>query len=175
MIPEGAERVFDAAQISAAVDRVADQLNRDCAGTHWLLLTVMNGALVFTADLMRQLTFSSELDCVRVSRYHGETSGGDLIWHASPTASIDGAHILLVDDIFDEGHTLSALHQHLVGAGATEVRAVVLLDKQHDRKVPGFVPDYSGLPCPDRYVFGYGMDYEEKWRHLPEVYALPVS
>ncbi|MEE2914888.1 MAG: hypoxanthine-guanine phosphoribosyltransferase, partial [Pseudomonadota bacterium] len=64
------------------------------------------------------------------------------------------------------------LHKHLVTNGAATVRSVVLLDKQHERKVEGFEPDYVGLRCPDRYVFGYGMDYEGRWRHLPEVYAL---
>ena len=172
MIPEDSDPVFDAEEIDSAVVRIAHQLNSDCAGGVWLLLAVMNGAVVFAADLMRRLTFAHELDSVRVSRYHGETTGGELIWHASPTASLDGANILLIDDIFDEGHTLHALHKHLVTNGAATVRSVVLLDKQHERKVEGFEPDYVGLRCPDRYVFGYGMDYEGRWRHLPEVYAL---
>ena len=172
MIPEGSDPVFDAEEIDSAVVRIAHQLNSDCAGGVWLLLAVMNGAVVFAADLMSRLTFAHELDSVRVSRYHGETTGGELIWHASPTASLDGANILLIDDIFDEGHTLHALHKHLVTNGAATVRSVVLLDKQHERKVEGFEPDYVGLRCPDRYVFGYGLDYEGRWRHLPEVYAL---
>ena len=173
MKPESWQLVFDADQISAAVERVSDELNKECSGDDWLVLAVMNGALVFTADLMRRLSFVHELDSVRVSRYHGETSGGELIWHASPAASLDGANILLVDDIFDEGHTLLALHQHMQASGAAQVRSVVLLDKQHDRKVAEFSPDYCGLRCADCYVFGYGMDYEDRWRHLPEIYALP--
>ncbi|MEE2914204.1 MAG: hypoxanthine-guanine phosphoribosyltransferase, partial [Pseudomonadota bacterium] len=74
MIPDGSDLVFDAEEIDSAVVRIAHQLNSDCAGGVWLLLAVMNGAVVFAADLMRRLTFAHELDSVRVSRYHGETT-----------------------------------------------------------------------------------------------------
>ena len=80
--------------------------------------------------------------------------------------------VLVIDDIFDEGVTLKAIVEHLRQTGARAVHSAVLVDKQHDRKVPDFTVDFIGLTVVDRYVFGCGMDYHEYWRNLPAIYAI---
>lgn len=166
------ELLFDEPSILAAVDHVAEYLNTVCQDGTWLILCVMNGGLVFTADLMKRLEFKVTLDFVQVSRYHNKTEGTELTWHAKPSTSLQGAQILLVDDIFDEGETMLALDQYCIANGAERVLSVVLLEKTHGREKVRFRPEIVGLKCPDKYVFGYGMDYEGYHRNLPEIYYL---
>ena len=98
-----AELLFDEQTIATAIDRIADHLNSKCRGESWLMLCVMNGGLIFTADLMRRLKFAVTLDCIRVSRYHNSTKGSGLTWHSKPATELAGTRVLLIDDIFDEG------------------------------------------------------------------------
>ena len=136
------------------------------------MLSVLSGGLVLTTDLMRRLNIPMELDFIRVSRYHNKTQGADLIWQLEPSVPLQAARVVLVDDIFDEGETLAALDAYCVSKGAKQVLSVVLVDKNHDRKVNQYKPDLVGLTCPDEYVFGYGMDYKGFFRNLPEIRCL---
>lgn len=167
--------VFDTGQIRTAIDELARALNARCGNREWTVMCVMNGALVFTAELIRQLTFPLRLDSVRVTRYHETTDGSHLRWHSRPESDIAGKSILLVDDIYDEGETLAALAGYLAEHGAGEIVSVVLVEKLHDRKVAGFRPDFVGLECPDAYVFGFGMDYHGRFRNLAEIRQLVDS
>ena len=99
-------------------------------------------------------------------------SGGELAWKRRPEASLRGRRVLLVDDIVDEGHTLDAVRAWCEGQGARDVRIAAMVVKRHDRCVAGLCADYAGLDVPDRYVFGYGMDFHEQGRNLPAIYAL---
>lgn len=165
--------VFDSARIMGAVDSLATRLNGYCTDDdEWTVLCVLNGALMFTGDLIRRLSFPVRLDAVRVTRYHETTAGSHLRWHAKPESDVAGKRILLVDDIFDEGETLAELARYLEGQGATDIVSVVLVEKIHDRKTTDFRPDFVGLECPDAYVFGYGMDFEGRFRNLPEIREL---
>lgn len=166
------EVLYDNARIAAAVDALARDVNEHCRGEQWLVLCVMNGGLIFCAELMLRLDLPVKLDFVRVSRYRESTAGGDLNWHARPESDLRNRRILLVDDIFDEGTTLAAIAEWLRREGAAEVLTVVLVEKLHDRKTTDFRPDLIGLTCPDAYVFGFGMDYHGLWRNLPEIRQL---
>jgi hypoxanthine phosphoribosyltransferase len=167
--------VFDHEEISRTIDEMAGAINERCRDGKWIAMCVMNGGLMFTSELMKRLGVAMQLDSISVSRYHNTMSGKELKWHAYPALSIAGESILLLDDIFDEGHTLAALSAYFLDAGAREVLTAVLIDKDHDRKVAGFKPDFVGLTCEDAYVFGFGMDVEGYFRNLPDIRCLADS
>ncbi|MCB1647281.1 MAG: hypoxanthine-guanine phosphoribosyltransferase [Pseudomonadales bacterium] len=165
-------RLYDRQQISEALDRIAENLNRRCAGQEWLVLCVMNGGLMVTSELLQRFSFDVRLDHLKVSRYHEQTSGRELVWYSHPAESLRGRHILLIDDIFDEGATLAAIHDYCLEAGAATVLSAVLVQKDHDRVLTTYRPDEVGLICPDVYIFGFGMDAAGLSRNLPEIRQL---
>lgn len=164
--------VFDLAQIERAIDEVAAGINDRCDDDEWIVMCVMNGGLMFTAEIMKRISFPSRLDAVRVSRYHESTRGDDLVWHTRPSSRLSGSRVLLLDDIFDEGHTLVALKDYFEGQDVDDLFSAVLVEKEHDRKVHDYRPDLIGLRCADAYVFGFGMDYRGLYRSLPEIRQL---
>lgn len=166
------ECVVSAADVQFALDQVAVRLAVRLTETNPLLLTVMNGGLPFAAELMRRWDFPMELSYLHVSRYRERTDGKDLRWHVTPHAEVAGRTVLFVDDVLDQGHTLAALVDWASSAGAAEVLTAVLVDKQVGDARP-VSADYAALECPDRYLFGCGMDYRGYWRNLAGIYALP--
>lgn len=164
---QSAECLYPAEQVTAAIDRLAVRLSVTLAEENPLLLCVLNGGLPFTAALMQRLHFPLTLCYVHVGRYGDATRGGELSWYARPREDLTGRHVVLVDDILDEGVTLRALEAWCLEAGAAAVTTAVLLEKGE----PGRAT-FAALPCPDRYVFGWGMDFEGYWRNLPAIYAL---
>lgn len=171
-LPIAADLLHDFAAIDAAIDQIADALNFDFAGTRPLFLTMLQGGLLFAGHLAPRLTIDCDYDYLHASRYRGETSGGDITWFAQPRESVEGRSVLLIDDILDEGETLLAVRDWCLSQGAIAVTVVALCVKDHDRCNPAIDADYSGLIVPDRYVFGFGMDYHEKGRGLPGIYAV---
>jgi hypoxanthine phosphoribosyltransferase len=164
-----AELLFSAEAVTAAIDRLAVRLTVALSEENPLLLCVLNGGLPFTGALMQRLQFPLEVSYVHVGRYGDATSGGELDWYARPRMSLANRHVVLVDDILDEGVTLAALEAWCRSEGAAAVTRVVLLDKGSCREKR---TDFAALSCPDRYVFGWGMDFEGYWRNLPAIYAL---
>jgi len=132
----------------------------------------MNGGLVPTALLMPGMRFPWKLDYLHATRYREATTGTELVWQRTPEQSLRGRHVLVVDDILDEGHTLAAILQYCEAQGPASLRTAVLTRKRHQRGVRPPL-DYVGLEVPDRYVFGCGMDYKGYWRNLPAIYAIP--
>src|SRR5262245_30821529 len=128
------------------------------ATTNPIVLAVMIGGLIPAGGLLSRLGFPLEVDYVHATRYRGSIEGRDVEWRARPHAAIKDRVVLIVDDIFDEGITLSAVSQYCREQGAAQVLTSVLVEKQHDRKrrLPG--ADFTGLRVEDRYVFGSGMD-----------------
>ena len=171
MKPDNVSELYSADVIADAVASIAKDLNESCEG-EWLLVCVLTGGLLFTADLARQLTFPVEMESLKVTRYHNTTRGDELVWHLKPKSELKGKNVLLVDDIFDEGKTLLALYEYCLSEGASQVKTAILLDKQHDRKLVSYRPDVVGIECPDEYVFGYGMDMEGQFRNWPGIYVL---
>lgn len=168
-----ADRLYGQREIESATLALAARIDIDYGGSDRpVFLTVMQGGLFFAGQLGLVLHQDFEFDYVHASRYRG-TRGGGLDWIRRPDLPLSGRHVLLVDDILDEGHTLRAIGEHCHEGGAASVRIAVLTEKQHDRRAPGVSADYVGLTVPDRYVFGYGMDWNGHGRNLPAIYALP--
>lgn len=169
---DNSELIHDSAAVSEALDRMAASLTSVCTGMQPLFLGVMTGAIVPLGGLLPRLDFALELDYIHATRYHGSTTGRDLLWLARPQTPLKGRDIVVVDDILDEGTTLAGILQECRDQGAASVRTAVLVDKQHDRRVPGLSAEFSGLTVPDRYVFGAGMDYRGYFRNVAGIYAI---
>lgn len=167
-----ADVIHDRAALDAAIARMAADIDRDYADSRPLYLPVMHGGMLFASLLALQIRTDLEFDYLHATRYRGKTRGGGLTWLRHPQVPMRGRRVLLVDDILDEGHTLKAVREACIAEGADEVRIAVLTRKLHDRCVPGMTADYIGVDVPDRYVFGFGMDYNEQGRNLPAIYAL---
>ena len=167
-----AECVHDRETLARAITRIGAEIDRTLRGEPAVFLTVMQGALVFAGQLATTIGSPLDFDYVHATRYRGKTSGGELAWMKRPTQPLAGRTVLLVDDILDEGHTLKGIRDWLVGEGAARVYVTVLCEKRHDRRAPGIAADFCGVDVPDRYVFGYGMDYHEQGRNLPAIYAV---
>ena len=166
-----ADCVHDRATVERALDRMAAEIERDMAGDDVVVLCVMNGGLVAAGMLLPRLSFLLRVDYLHASRYREQTSGDELHWKVNPTQPLADRHLLIIDDILDEGYTLDAIIRFCQRAGPASLRAAVLVQKQHRRGIRPRV-DYVGLHVPDRYVFGYGMDYKGYWRNAPGIYAV---
>jgi len=168
-----ADCLYSNAEVEVAIDTMAAAINSEMADSNPVVFCVMNGGLIFSGKLLPKLNFPLELSYLHATRYRNETSGGELFWKAKPEISFIDRDVLIIDDILDEGHTLGAIIDFCRHAGAKNVRIAVLVDKTHDRKArPDLKADYVGMPCVDRYVFGYGMDYKGYWRNAPGIYAV---
>ncbi len=167
-----ADQLYSEQEVEAAYDRMAERITAVMGGHRPVVLSVMIGGLVPTAHLIKRMAFPLELDYLHATRYHGETSGGDLVWRVSPGIPLAGRTVLVIDDIVDEGHTLAAILDALRAQGPRELYSAMLLEKRHDRRVAGLEPSFVGLSVEDRYVFGCGMDYKGYLRQLAGVYAV---
>lgn len=169
---EEADLLFDEAACQAALRNMADAITADLADKYPLLLPVMGGAVVFTGQLLPLLRFPLDFDYVHVSRYGDKLSGdAEFNWLRAPQNSVQGRHVLVLDDILDEGHTMAAIHRQVMEMGAASCRTAVFANKAINRPKP-ITADYVGIHVPDRYVFGYGMDAAGMWRNLGAIYAL---
>lgn len=169
-----AECLYSMTEINAALEHLAEKLSLDYAEENPVLLCVMNGSVVTAGHLLPKLNFPLEIDYIHASRYGDKTLGGELTWHHLPLMSLENRAVLLIEDIFDEGVTLQNLRHYCEQAGARSVKCVTLIDKLHANKV-GSPPEYIGLTVPNRYVFGFGMDYQGYWRNAPGIYAVKES
>lgn len=164
--------LHDRAALEAAIARLGADITTALAGERAVFITVMNGGMFFASPLAFAIQGKLEFDHVHASRYRGGTVGRDLEWERRPRADLHGRTVILVDDILDEGYTLAALRDWCIAAGAARVLIAVLCAKRHDRRVPGLEADFVGVEVPDRYVFGYGLDYFGQGRNLPAIYAV---
>lgn len=159
--------LVSAPAIKRRIAALGEQINSDYAGKDLMVVAIVNGALIFTADLLRQLRSSLRLDCLRASSYHdGTKSVGEPRIVDSMKLDVRGHNVLLVDDILDTGKTLAAVAGMIKDKGATTVKTCVLLDKKARRAVP-FEADYVGFEIPNEFVVGYGLDFNERYRNLP--------
>ena len=167
-----AELVFDTAQIDSAIEELAQRLTRRLNGSVPLVLCVMQGGLMFTGKMMPLLPLDAEFDYIHATRYGSNTTGHELQWLAYPKKDLGQRTVLILDDILDEGYTLEAIEQYCREQGARDVISAVLLQKKHDREKADIDCEFVALEVDDRYVFGYGMDYKGKLRHLDRIYAI---
>lgn len=166
------DKLFGHARLHREIVRMGSEIDAQLDGERSVMLTVMNGALVFAAELALSIRTDLQFDYVHATRYQGDTSGGEIRWLRRPGVDLAGRNVLLVDDILDEGHTLAAVRDECLGLGARRVLTAVLCCKAHDRALPGIQADFKGVTVPDVYVYGHGMDYHEQGRNLPAIYAL---
>lgn len=167
-----ADCLHDVSAVRAAYDALAAQITRDYAGLNPLLLCVMIGGYIPAAEIAQRLPFAFDMDYLHATRYRGAMQGGGLLWKRQPEKPLAGRHVLVVDDILDEGHTLVAIRKSLLEFQPASLKVAVLAEKLHDRRAPSAHAEYIGLQVPDRYVFGCGMDCKEYWRQLPAIYAV---
>jgi len=169
---KNSEVLFERASLESAIHRIAAEINADYAGERPVFLTVMHGGMIFASLLSLELNFDVEFDYLHATRYRGATTGSGLAWLHRPATPLEGRRVLIADDILDEGHTLKAVKHWCEDQGAADVRIAVLAEKIHDRRVEDIDADYIGIEVPDRYVFGFGMDFNEQGRNLSGLYAL---
>jgi len=168
------EILLDRERIAIRVAELAAEISRDYNGKNVLLLCVLKGAVIFLADLLRNLTISAEIDFIAASSYDGNASTGEVSLSPVFHADISGKNVLVVEDILDTGLTCSVLLRQIAAHGPADIRLCALLDKYSARKVETRKPDYVGFAIPDKFVVGYGLDYCEKYRGLKDICILEV-
>lgn len=177
-IDQGVERVLlDESTIAARVKSLGEEITRTYqdAGGPLQVVAILKGAVVFASDLIRQIDLPVRLDFMAISSYGQQTSSSGVVRILKDLdSSIDGAHILVVEDIVDSGLTLKYLMEYFSRRQPASVRTCVLLDKPERRQVEVDV-DFVGFNIPDEFVVGYGLDYSEKYRNLPYVGVLHPS
>jgi hypoxanthine phosphoribosyltransferase len=176
-LPAGCKLVFDNREISNALDRLAKKLNQQLKEENPLVLCVLQGGLVFAGQLIPKLSFMLEIDYIHATRYNNMTTGSELSWKAHPAAPLKDRTVLILDDILDEGLTLQSIIQYCESQGATKVVSAVLLRKIHDRcagqdTIDKVLTDNIALTVEDKYVFGFGMDYNGQYRQLDSIYSI---
>lgn len=158
--------------IAKRVKELAAEINRDYAGQPLMVVCILRGATIFFADLFRELTGDVEVDFIAVSSYgSGASSSGEVKMLKDFSSPVAGKNLLIVEDIIDTGVTLVYLKKLLEVRGPASVKLCALLDKPSRRKVE-LKGDYIGFEIPNEYVVGYGLDYAEKFRNLPDVCVL---
>jgi len=165
-----AECLYTTADVEAAINEMAKVIITEFAKDDPIAVCVLNGGVVLFGKLLPLLGFPLETDYVHATRYINNVPGQDLDWVAGPIHNPKGRTILLIEDILDEGTTLEGIVQHYLNAGAKRVVTIVLVVKDRDRPTDIKV-DIEGLRVPDRYVFGYGMDYKGYLRNAPGIFA----
>ena len=168
---ETAELLYGGDEVRAAVDRMARDIAAKLRDEFPVVLSVMGGAAIFTGQLLPQLRFPLEFGAIEVTRYNNDIQGRDISWTLPPRDNVRDRVVLVIDDILDEGITLSAIRKRLLEMGARKVLCAVFADKDLGRAKP-ISADFVGVRVPNRYVFGFGMDAYGLWRNLPEIYAL---
>ena len=166
-----AECLYDLTAIDEALNKVASQLNAIYQDKQPIVLCVMNGALLTMGHLLPKLTFALEVDYIHASRYGDKVFGGALHWKHQPETDLKGRHVILVEDIVDQGDTLKALKEFCHEQQAQTIRCAALLSKT-DVIQASESADFVGLTIPDRYVVGFGLDYQGIGRNLPGIFAL---
>ncbi len=165
---EDLERVlFDETTIQRRIEELAATLTAEYQGRELTVIAVLNGSLIFAADLLRRLPLPLKLDCLSVASYHGRTTtSGEVTFRQIALPDVAGRHILILDDILDSGVTLAAVSEKLKNERPLSVKICVLLRKLKARLRP-VEADHVGFNIGDEFVVGYGLDYLERYRNLP--------
>ncbi len=159
-------------QIAQKVAEMAAQISRDFAGEPVVLIGVLKGATIFLADLARQITLDATFDFISVSSYgNAKKQSGEVKLMKDVDHSMEGKNIILVEDILDTGLTLTYLKSMLLAHQPKALKIAALLDKTSRRVMP-IRGDYVGFEIPDEFVVGYGLDFAERYRNLPDVCVL---
>lgn len=169
-IETSADMLYNETQVETALDKIAEKINSLLYDRNPVLLCVMNGGIVTAGKLMTRLTFPLNIDSINATRYQDNIGGETIKWIQKPATPLKNRTVLIVDDILDAGLTLEAIYQYCKQQGTTSIYSAVLIDKQLDQQKP-VKADFIGLSAPNRYLFGYGMDYKGYLRNAPGIYA----
>ncbi|MEY2438924.1 MAG: hypoxanthine phosphoribosyltransferase [Verrucomicrobiota bacterium] len=164
--------LFHETTILRRLDEIAADISKDYRERDLTVIAILNGSLMFMADLLRRIPLPLKLDCLSVASYHGKArTSGEVIFKQVALPDVVDRHILILDDILDSGHTLAAIREKLEVANPRSIRICVLLSKkkQRDRSVDA---DYVGFEIEDEFVVGYGLDFMERYRNLPYIGVL---
>lgn len=161
-------------QLAVRIRKLTKEIQRDYVGHDLVIVSLLNGTVMFLADLIRHLSLPLRLDFIGVSSYGGGTKSRELVFTKELRIDVRGREVLLVDDILDTGKTLSAVLTKLRALKPRRIRTCVLLDKP-DRRMEKIRADYVGFTIPNEFVVGYGLDYAERFRNLPFIAVLKPS
>ena len=165
--------LFTEEQIKTRVRELAQQLNRDYAGKDPIFVGVLKGVVMFFSDIVREFPSPCQIDFLRISSYAGCESTGEVKLVQGLSQNVSGRHIVILEDIFDTGRSLSYTYDYLQTLGAASVEVCTFLDKP-ERRDPDVTlkPKYVGYVIPNEFVVGYGLDYNEYFRNLPYIGVL---
>ena len=170
--PEQLKVLLTEEEIRRQVKRLAQEINRDYQQKHPLLLGILKGSFVFMADLIRLLEIPVEIEFVRLSSYgSARTTSGEVTVVHGLRSKIKGRDVLVIEDIVDAGITVAYFLDYLRRKKPSSLKLCALFDKPSRRKVSVAI-DYLGFTIPDKFVVGYGLDYDERFRHLPQLYFI---
>ena len=157
-------------QIQARIAELGQELSREYAGKNPVVVGVLKGVVIFYADMIRKINVPCQMDFMWISSYAGANSTGQMKVKQDLSADVKGRHVLILEDIFDTGNSLSFVRDHLLSKKPASLKICTLLDKPSRRK-PGITlkADYVGFEVPNAFVVGYGLDYNEHYRNLPYV------
>lgn len=160
-------------QIQDRIAELGQELSREYQGKNPIFVGVLKGVVVFYADMVRRITVPCQFDFMWISSYQGSESTGKMDVKRDISADIKGRHVVILEDIYDTGNSLSFTYQHLLSKEPASLKICTLLDKPERRK-PGITlqADYVGFTIPNEFVVGYGLDYNEYYRNLPFVGVL---
>ena len=169
---ERVEPLLTPEQIETRIAEIAAEINRDYAGESVLLVGTLKGAYILMADLSRKLTIPTQIDFMKVSSYGGSTTPSKIKYDHPATEPLGGRHIILIEDIVDTGHTLAFLREEIQSQNPASLKVCALLDKPSRREAELAPCEYIGFSIPDKFVVGYGLDYDQRYRNLPYIGVL---
>lgn len=165
------EALISAQAIDARIGELADAINERYAGEALMLLVTLKGAAPFSGDLARKLRVPLTIEYIRARSYAGTERAGEVVFSHLPEESLEGRHVLIVEDILDTGHTARRILQFVHGQSPVSVALAVLLDKP-SRRQEAVEADFVGFTIDDHFVIGYGLDFNERYRELDAIYTL---
>ncbi|TVP89565.1 MAG: hypoxanthine-guanine phosphoribosyltransferase [Thioalkalivibrio sp.] len=168
-----ADCLYSRDAVERSIDRLAEATAAELSHSNPLVLGVMNGCVVLLGGLLSRWSFPMQLDYLHATRYRGATAGGAYLhWLVRPQTAMQDRTVVVVDDILDGGITLDGICGYCAEQGARRVVSIVLVNKANPARDPGITVDHAALDAPNRYLFGYGMDYHDYLRNAPGIFAV---
>ncbi len=158
-------------QIDKALEKMAEKMNAELADKDPLMICILNGSFMFAADIMKKLNFPCEISFVKLSSYEGTSTTGKVKEIIGLTEDIEGRTIVILEDIIDTGVTMEKIKKQLIGYAPADLKIASMLYKPDACKVDINI-DYIGIDIPDKFIVGYGLDYDGYGRNLPNIYTI---